>query len=140
MPNNVCHDLFAGGVPDTTYRASAPVVGKTFVTISGDLASLIDITSTSLPTSYDSGNFVVATCGAGVKAVGVAAYDQAANGILPVKKRGKIVPVTTGAAITAGQEVQSDAAGKAIPLATGRPNGLAHNSAAAGDDVFVELY
>ena len=51
-----------------------------------------------------------------------------------------IVPVTAGAAITAGQEVQSDATGQAIPLAAGKPAGLAMSGAAAGADCQVKIY
>lgn len=141
MPTNVCYELFSEIDEDLTCTTTAAVVGKRFVAISADLASALDITSTALPTTWDSGNFRVAQCGAGVKAIGVAAYDQASGATVPVKAGGKIVPVTSGAAITAGAEVESNAAGKAITLATGKACGQAYSTVAGADlDVYVRLY
>jgi hypothetical protein len=50
-----------------------------------------------------------------------------------------IVPVTTGAAVTAGQQVQTDANGMAIPLAAGAIAGLAMSGAGSGADCQVKL-
>jgi hypothetical protein len=52
---------------------------------------------------------------------------------------GMIVPVTTGAAVTAGQQVQTDANGMAIPLAAGAIAGLAMSGAGSGADCQVKL-
>lgn len=139
MPTNVCYELFTEIDEDITAHATGAVVGKTFAAISGPLPNPLDITSTALPTTYDPGNIQVATCGAGLKAVGVFAYDQVSGGTVPLK-RGKVVPVTAGANITAGQEVQSDAAGKAIPLASGKALGIAWDSALSGADALISLY
>ncbi len=140
MPVNICYELFTEVDDDLSVRATANVVGKTFGAISADIQSGPAVTTTALPVTWDGGNFQAATCGAGVKADGVFAYDALAGQLLPLKAPGKIVPVTAGAAITAGQEVQSDAAGKAIPLAAGRPCGKAFTTAAANADCFVRLY
>jgi hypothetical protein len=48
--------------------------------------------------------------------------------------------VVCGATITAGQEVQSDANGAAIPLAAGKANGIAMTGAAAAADAEIKLY
>jgi hypothetical protein len=118
MPTNLCEPLFKGGEVDLTVRVTAAVVGKTFGAISADIQSGPAITTATLPTTFDGGNLQMATCGAGLKANGVFAYDAAINTVVPIHRSGAIVPVTAGSGITAGQEVQSDAAGKAVPLAT----------------------
>lgn len=117
MPNNTCVPLFKGGDKDLTVRVTADVVGKTFGRVSGDIQSGPTITTVTLPSTYDGGNFRYATCGLGQRADGVFAYDATSGNVVPLIKKGNIVPVTAGAGITAGDEVQSDAAGKAIPLA-----------------------
>jgi hypothetical protein len=68
------------------------------------------------------GRPVVATCGAGVRGVGVFAFDQVSGIGVTIYREG-IIPVIAGANLTTGQEVQSDASGHAIPLASGRPMG-----------------
>lgn len=140
MPNNICVELFDHADQDISVRATATVVGKTFANISADIQSGPDITTTSLPTTYDGGNFQGATCAAGAKPVGVWAYDGVSGQLIPVKA-GKIVPVTVGAAITAGQEVEVGASGRAIPLASGRPAGKAYTSqSTTGQDAYIRVY
>lgn len=119
--------LFRPG-QDITALTTAAVTGKTFVNVTG-------------PTDPTNGTLVrVATSAAGARALGVAAYDAASGARVPVI-RGCITPVTCGAAVTAGAEVESDAAGKAITLATGKPLGKAvSTTAAANTDLFVALY
>lgn len=140
MPANICLPLFDGGSEPLSYRATAAVVGKTFAAISGDIQSGPAVTSTSLPTTFDGGNFQAATCAAGAKPVGVFAYDGVSGQLMPVLKRGNIVPVTAGGSITAGVEVEVGASGKAITLAAGKVAGIAHTSAVLNADVYVELY
>ena len=53
---------------------------------------------------------------------------------------GWIVPVTAGATLTAGQEVQTDATGQAIPFAAGVKAGYVLNGAASGADAEIALY
>lgn len=116
MPNNTCVPLFPDP-KDISVRATAAVVGKTFADISANIQSGPAITTAALDAAYDGGNVQAATCGVGVKPIGVFAYDRAEGELVPLKcVPGSVVPVTAGAAITAGQEVQSGAGGKAVPL------------------------
>jgi hypothetical protein len=89
----------------------------------------------------------MAHCGAGKKAAGVNKYD-----VLSGKRGGcygipgSVVVMTSGAAITAGAEVMSDANGKAIPWTFAAsmanvPCGLAVSGVGATDtDVEIKLY
>lgn len=142
MPLNPCVELFTEIDDDLSVRATANVTGKTFGAISADIQSGPAVTTTALPSTWDGGNFQAATCGAGLKADGVFAYDAAAGVLVPLKAPGKIVPVTSGAAITAGTEVMSDANGKAVPLTgTNRPCGKAFTTVTgSGLDVYVRVY
>lgn len=140
MPANVCVPLFKGGDKDLTVRASAAVVGKTFGAFSANIQSGPEITTTALPTTWDGGNLQAATCPAGARPDGVFGYDQASGQVLPLLRSGSVVPVTAGAAITAGQEIEVGAAGRAIPLNAGTVAGKATTSAAITADCFIELY
>lgn len=142
---NICVPLFKSGEKDVTVRTTAAVVGKTFGAISANIQSGPVITTATLPATFDGGNLQAATCGAGVKPDGVFAYDAAINTIVPLIRQIATVPVTAGAAITAGVEVMSDAAGKAVPWtsAAGEANrkaGKAVTTAALNADCYVELY
>jgi hypothetical protein len=54
---------------------------------------------------------------------------------------GHIVPVTCGAAVTAGAEVEVGTTGRAITLAAGKAVGKALSTTTAADtDLFVQLY
>jgi hypothetical protein len=108
-------------------HASAAVTGKRFVKVTG------------VPVE---GNPRVGPTVAGDKPLGVADRDVAiAEKVGVYSQPGIVVPVTAGAAITAGQEVQSDASARAIPLAAGKVAGMALNDqATVGSDVMVKLY
>jgi hypothetical protein len=84
--------------------ASGTVVGGTFVKIVDDKDA--------------DGNYVMAHCGLGDRAAGVAEYDAdaALGSRFAVTPPPSIARVQPGDNITAGEEVQSDANGKAIPL------------------------
>jgi hypothetical protein len=113
------------------------VVGKRFLAPSGNRTG-----GPGLSTDPDN-VYVLAHAGAGVKPVGVSQYDCPANTSEGscLGEPGRILPVTAGAAIAAGQEVQSDANGQAIPLAAGRPAGIAMTAASgAGVDAEIKLY
>jgi hypothetical protein len=133
LATNVATQYFETG--DVSFRATANVTGKRFVAPSGDVTGGPGL-------STDNENmYRMAHCGAGLKPAGVAKYDVASGAKGGVHGQpGKIVPVTTGAAITAGQQVQSDASGQAIVLAAGVPAGLAMSGAALGADCQVKLY
>jgi hypothetical protein len=79
---------------------------------------------------------------AGGEVGGVIGWDVAAGAKAQVVRGADtMLPVLSGAAITVGQELQVDAAGKVIPFTTGRKVGKAHTAAAGADvDVVVELY
>lgn len=118
---------------DFTFQCTAPVVGKTFVKISAARTSGPGLSNTAEGSVYR-----CATAAAGDHAIGVAKYDAPTNGKCGAYRAG-IVPVTAGAAITAGNAVQSDAAGKAIPLAAGVKLGVAMNDALNGADAEIAL-
>lgn len=118
-----------------TAKATAPVTGCRFVAPSGNRTGGTAL-STDLANVHQ-----VAHAGAGIKPCGVAGNDAANGALLLVRAiPGEILPVTAGASITAGQEVQSDATGQAIPLAAGRPAGLAMSGAANGALAEIRLY
>jgi len=128
MPTNSLIPYF-DDASNVTCTTTAATVGKTFVQISGNLASDNTIS--------------VATCGLGVRAFGVAEYNAASGAWTGVVRRG-IVPVTVGAvALVAGVEVQSDANGLAIAW-TGvigtRPLGICCTAANPGTDAMIALY
>jgi hypothetical protein len=83
----------------------------------------------------------VAHTGAGLKALGVAVWDASGDGetLAVIAQSKAIVPVVSSGAIAAGAEVESNATGVAITLASGRPLGLAV-AAAAGNIVYVQLH
>lgn len=122
-----------------TVTCGAAVIGKRFVKITaprtgGGLGGL-STDLLNLP--------VVQNCNTlGEAAIGVAGNDQAINLTLKMYKvgNGVTLPVTCSANITAGQEVQTDATGQAIPLAAGKVLGYAMDSAASGADVEIALY
>lgn len=119
-----------------TAKASATVTGKRFVKISGNrtgggLAGL----GTDLANVYQ-----VAPAGSGERAIGVADKDAASGSLVGVYAGpGIIVPVNAGAALTAGEEVQSNATGQAIPLAAGKALGVVLTGASSGADAEIKL-
>lgn len=119
-----------------TAKVTANVTGKTFVKISGNrTGGGAGGLSTDLANVYQ-----VAPAGAGERAIGVARQDAANGSLVGVYTRpGIIVPVTAGASITAGQEVQSNGTGQAIPLAAGKSLGVAMTGASGGADAEIKL-
>lgn len=63
------------------------------------------------------GNVQVSHAGAGVRAFGVSAYDAAAGAKLTVYRVSAIHAIESGAALTAGAALKSDAVGRVIPQA-----------------------
>lgn len=95
-----------------------------------------------LPTN-DGGNIQCAGApAAGGEVGGVVKYDVGASargGV--IRGAGVMLPVSSGAAVTAGNELQADASGRVIPYSSGRKVGKAHSTVGAADlDVVVELY
>lgn len=109
-----------------TAHCEVAVTGRRFVSISGPTVD---------------GNPQVSPTGAGLAALGVAARDKlTGEKVMVIGAPGTIVPVDAGAAITAGQKVQSDASGRAIPLAAGVDLGLAVDDGANGATALVKLF
>ncbi|AZE47153.1 Putative membrane protein [Pseudomonas chlororaphis] len=79
-------------------------------------------------------SFGGALCAAGAKAFGTVQADTEADNVAPISVLG-ICLVTAGAAVAAGVEVESDASGRAVTLATGKPNGFTLDAATAAGDV-----
>lgn len=133
MPANECLPYKEDGSA-LTFKATANVVGKRFVAPSGNRTGGPGL-STDLANVYQA-----AHCPAGGHAIGVSKYDVP-NGTLggTHSRPGIIVPVTAGAPVAAGQAVQSDANGQAIPLAGGVKLGVCMNGAAAGADAELRL-
>ncbi len=77
-------------------------------------------------------------CGAGARAAGVSMMGVTAGSAFSVVVSGSFL-VELGAAANAGDEVQSDANAKAIPLASGKSNGVLLGSGTTGDKVPVVI-
>lgn len=139
MPANLCVPFYN---PDDTLTAitTAAVTGKRMVDISATRSSGPGIPATAQIGASDpteGGNYKVAHCAAGAKAFGVAEYDAASGAQVGVIREG-IVPVTSGAAIAAGAQVEVGANGKVITLATGIAVGK-NLATVAGADVDAEI-
>jgi hypothetical protein len=121
---------------DLSATCDGAVTGKRFVSVSANK----EVGSQALANDTLGGNIVVAQSGAGDRALGVATYDQIDGKKVPVVRGHKVVPVEAGAAANAGDECQSDATGRAIALAAGKPLGVFLNSpTAAGQTAIVAL-
>jgi len=135
--DNPCIPLFEPGERPTG-AATAAIGGGKFLKVSADMQAspILNVTNPLV-----GGNVMqVAQTVAGDRAIGVATWDAAAAGdIVGIIGPNLVVPMVAGAAVTFGQEVQSDAAGLPIPLAAGKSNGIALNSASGGAIVWVWL-
>lgn len=107
-----------------TCHAGGAITGKRLVKISG---------------TPQEGNPQVVQATAAAKAFGVAAFDAASGAKVTVIKDG-IVPITAGGSITAGAEVESDASGQVVTLASGKAVGQILNTVTSGQDAMVDLY
>lgn len=83
---------------------------------------------------YHFAGFGGALCAAGAKALGAVEASTEADSVAPVNVLG-ICLITSGAAFSAGDQVESDANGRAVKLATGAPNGFALDASTASGDV-----
>lgn len=134
---NECLPLYDPGATITA-AVTAAVTGKRCVAISGGFQSGPGLSNTG-----EGGNIQVAHAAAAGRIFGVAAYDQPTVGAkVPVERgAGKVLPITAGAAIAAGAEVEVGANGQVVTKAAGIPVGVAVGAAAgAGVDCFVSLY
>lgn len=136
-PVNECIPRYEGAYAQKlTSHALVAVTGKRFVGPLGPPQSGPGIQDVGT-----GGNMQIqALPAAGGDVGGVAQWDAAIGEKVGVYRgAGVVVPVTAGAAVTAGQKVQVDAAGKVIPLAAGKEVGVAMTTAALNADCFVSL-
>ena len=74
------------------------------------------------------------TCGNGAKALGVLNANTDQDEQAPILSIG-IALVLSGAALSAGAKIQSDASGKAITFSSGEANGYALDTASGADEL-----
>lgn len=111
---------------DLTGRASATVVGKRFLKISGNRSS---------------GNIAVAHADAAGRVCGVSKYDAASGDIVGVARgNSRVTFVTAGGNIAAFAEVEVGTSGQAITKASGVAVGYAVTAATSGGDAEISLY
>ena len=124
----------AGGV--TGKRCVVITGGRTSTKSATDVdAGLVADSSTDKSNVYSVGQATVA----GARVLGVAAFDVPQNGMVPIIREG-IVPITAGAAITAGQDLDVDTSGRVVPHTTGIVVGTAMDAqATVGADAEVLL-
>jgi hypothetical protein len=143
---NECIPVYDPGQA-VTCHADAAITGKQFVRVSAAKQAGSDLT----PQGADQtggGNVRVDqtfTPGTAVPAFGVADRDAALGNKVGALRAG-VVPVTCGAAVTAGTRVMPDATGRAIPYAAGAGPDIASaaglaltTTTAAGQEVLVDL-
>lgn len=154
MPANECIPLKVPG-ETITVQATGAAGGKRFCKISaarvgGGLTGGTSKVTTAGPgygantLSTDTVDAVqVIQCSVSGEAVlGVCGWDLATGNVGKVYTRGhgNVLPIIAGATITAGNEVQTDANGAAIPKAAGIAVGYALDGAASGADAEILLY
>ena len=138
MPSNECIPFLLPGQIRTVNCAQA-ITGKCFVKITAPrIGGGANGLSTDVENLPQAGPCTVA----GEAILGVSQYDGAVGTNIGVYMRGSgvTVPITAGAAITAGNQVQTDANGHAVPLSTGIAVGYAIDSAASSADCEIHLY
>lgn len=132
---NECIPYYDDG-DELTATCTAAVTGKRCVDISGDIESGPGLSATT-----EGGNIQVAHATAAGTIIGVASYDAALGAKTTVLRGpGIVLPITAGASITAGEEVEVGANGTVIPLAAGIAVGKAFADAANGADAMIALY
>jgi hypothetical protein len=125
-----------------TVHFDLAVVGKTFCGPLTSRQSGPGLAADPLATG-DGGNYRCAGPPlAGGQVGGVVGWDVATGAKGPViRGAGTVLPVTSGAAVAVGDELQVDVQGRVVPFVAGRKVGKAHSAAGgAGTDVEVELY
>jgi hypothetical protein len=125
-----------------TGQASAAITGKRFVGVSGNRTSGPGIPTTAQVGASDpveGGNYQFAHATAAAKAVGVSTWDAAIGEKVGVIRHG-VVPVTAGANIAAGVEVEVGANGQAVTLAAGKAVGYCMTGVLSGADAEILLY
>lgn len=134
---NECVPYFKPG-DDFTGLATGAITGKRFVELDAAATAWAPegLRATAIPNVPP----VKQVGTSGNRPLGVAQRDHASGEKTGIFSGNCIVPVTAGAAVAAGAQVQSDASGRAITLAAGVSAGIALNAAAAlGDTIAVKL-
>lgn len=112
---------------DVTGQATAAVIAKRFVAISGNRTA--------------GGNITVAPAAAGARPCGVAGHDAAVGELVRVVRgNSRVVRVTASGAIAANAEVQVGAGGTVATRAAGVAVGYAITGAADAADAEISLY
>lgn len=125
MFSNPMHDIYNPGT-DITAVATEAISGKTIVKVTGPMVS---------------GLIQVAPAAAGEAAIGVAKYDAGKGDKVGIARgAGRVVTITAGAAVTAGQEVEIDAKSTVSPKSDGQAIGVAVDDAKTGEDAKISLY
>lgn len=110
MPANECIPWFEPGTNPTVHATPAAIRGKRFVEVSAAAQG----SGPLLSATSEGGNIVAQEASANTdRALGVAAHDAAIGEKVMVFRQG-VVPVTSGAAVTAGARVVSDSQGRAV--------------------------
>lgn len=144
MTNECIPTFEAAYTQKITVHAAYALTGKTLAGPLTTYQSQGPALATDPLAANDGGNLICAAApAAGGLVSGVVAWDVPILGkAVIIRGAGTILPITSGAAVTAGQEVKVTVAGKVIPATTGtRAIGVAHSTVGATDlDVLVELY
>jgi len=142
--NNECIPYFeAAYTQKLTVHFVAAVSGKLFCgPLTSPQSGWAGLAADPLPAGDGSNMQTAGLPAAAGQVGGVVGWDVAAGGKGPViRGAGTMLPVTSGAACTIGDELQVDAAGKVVPFSAGRKVGKAHSTVGAANlDVIVELY
>jgi hypothetical protein len=120
---NQARDLYTPA-SDLTATATAPVSGKTFLTITGALTDRL---------------VQVGPAPAGTTPLGVAKYDAATGEHVGIARGHRIITVTAGDTLTAGTPVQVGDNGHAVAQTDGALVGIAVDTADTGADCFIAL-
>lgn len=125
MFDNPTRDYYQPGT-DITARATMNVTGKTFAAISAPRVG---------------GSIQVTTCDGTTPIIGVVKYNAAKGQLVGIARgAARILTITAGKNITAGQAVTSDTAGQAIPATENQPiAGWAIDNTEAGEDALISL-
>ena len=112
---------------DITGEASADVLAKRFLAISGNRAA--------------GGNVAVAPATAAGRVCGVAVGDAASGGLVTIARgNSRVVKVTAGGTIAAFAEVEVATGGKAVTKSSGVAVGYALTGATNNNDAEISLY
>lgn len=135
---NLCVPYYEPGSRVTGRAFGAAVIGKRFVKVAGKK----DPGSRGLDPGATGGNILIAPAAAADAATfGIAEHDAAVGKTTTVLRGGFVVPVTAGVAITAGNLINSGAAGKAAVAADlTTAKGIALSDAAVDEDCVVALF